>query len=200
VKRPRFFATPAAFRRWLERHHDSETELWVGFHKRATGKPSLTWPQSVDEALCFGWIDGLRKRLDDESYVIRFTPRQAKSTWSAVNLRRMEELLAEGRVAPAGRDAHARRTAERTGIYSYEQRHTARFDPELEKRLRADPDAWSYFQAQAPWYRRTATFWVMSAKREATRSRRLDQLLAACAAGRAIPPLEQLNRKAGPAR
>jgi len=200
MTKPRFFAGPAAFRRWLARHHETKSELWVGFHKRATGKPSLTWPESVDEALCFGWIDGIRKRIDDESYTIRFTPRQPTSTWSAVNLRRMEELLAAQRVAPAGRAAYERRSAARSGIYSYEQRAAARFDATAERRFRAAKRAWAFFQAQAPWYRKTATYWVVSAKREATRERRLAQLIAASAAGRPIPPLEQMGTKLRPAR
>jgi len=189
--KPRFFATPAAFRRWLEKNHDSKSELWVGFHKRATGKPSLTWPQSVDEALCFGWIDGLRKRIDDASYQIRFTPRKADSTWSRVNCDRMAVLVAEGRVTEAGRAAFERRSEKRSGTYSYEQRAQARFDPDSERRFRAARAAWEFFENQAPWYRRAATWWVMSAKRDATRRRRLDQLIASSAAGRAIPPVER---------
>jgi uncharacterized protein YdeI (YjbR/CyaY-like superfamily) len=191
----RFFATAAAFRKWLERHHGSERELFVGFYKRGTGRPSLTWPESVDEALCFGWIDGVRRRIDEESYEIRFTPRKAESTWSRVNVERMAELERAGRVAPAGRAAFARRSEKRSGTYSYEQRHRAKLDAASERRFRAARAAWKWFEAQAPGYRRTAIFWVVSAKREETRRRRLEQLIECSAAGRAIPPLEQLGAR-----
>ncbi len=175
-------------------------ELLVGFWKRGTGRPSLTWPESVDEALCFGWIDGVRRRIDEESYTIRFTPRQAKSAWSRVNVERMAELEREGRVAPAGRAAFARRSEERSGTYSYEQRAAAKLDADSERRFRAARAAWKWFEAQPPGYRRTATFWVVSAKREATRRRRLEQLVECSAAGRAIPPLERLRPSKKPAR
>jgi uncharacterized protein YdeI (YjbR/CyaY-like superfamily) len=198
--KPRFFATAAAFRRWLERNHATRRELLVGFWKRGTGRPSLTWPESVDEALCFGWIDGVRKRIDEESYTIRFTPRRAASAWSRVNVQRMAELEREGRVAPAGRAAFARRSEKHSGSYSYEQRRNAQLDAGSERRFRASPAAWKWFRAQPPGYRRTATFWVASAKREETRRRRLDQLIECSAAGRAIPPLERLRPGRVPAR
>jgi uncharacterized protein YdeI (YjbR/CyaY-like superfamily) len=191
---PRFFATAAAFRAWLAKHHETATELWVGFHKVATGRPSLTWPESVDEALCFGWIDGMRKRLDDASYVIRFTPRKAGSVWSAVNLAKMEKLLAQRRVAPAGLAAYERRTEARSRIYSYERRHNAALSPELARRFRAEKAAWGFFAAQPPGYRSVATFWVMSAKREPTRLRRLEKLIACSAAGRRLPELARPER------
>jgi uncharacterized protein YdeI (YjbR/CyaY-like superfamily) len=178
-----FFATPAAFRRWLAKHHDSETELWVGFHKRATGKPSLTWPESVDEALCYGWIDGLRQRVDEARYRIRFTPRRASSIWSAVNIRRMPELIAAGRVAPAGLAAFEKRDEAKSAIYAYEQRKLAAFSPEDEKRFRRNRAAWKFFEAQPPGYRRMMTFWVVNAKREATRRKRLDALIDRSAKG-----------------
>jgi uncharacterized protein YdeI (YjbR/CyaY-like superfamily) len=186
---PRFFATAAEFRAWLEAHHASAIELWVGFQKKGTGRPSLTWPESVAEALCFGWIDGVRKSLDAESYVIRFTPRKPDSIWSAVNLAKMDELIAGGRVAPAGLAARERRTAKRSAIYAYEQRHEAAFDPALERRFRAARRAWSFFAAQPPGYRRLATYWVASAKREETRARRLAQLIECSAAGERLPGL-----------
>ena len=188
---PLFFAAPEELRHWLERHHASARELWVGFHKRATGKPSLTWPQSVDEALCFGWIDGVRKSLGADSYTIRFTPRKPDSHWSAVNIRRMAELQRDGRVRPAGQAAFDRRSAARSARYSYEQRHEARLEPPAEARFRAAGDAWEHFQAQPPWYRRTATYWVASAKREETRERRLAQLIACSAAGKPLPGLDR---------
>jgi uncharacterized protein YdeI (YjbR/CyaY-like superfamily) len=193
--KPRFFATGEAFREWLEKNHATRRELLVGFWKRGTGRPSLTWPESVDEALGFGWIDGVRKRIDEESYTIRFTPRQARSAWSRVNVERMAVLEREGRVAPAGRAAFARRSEERSGTYSYEQRAAAKLDADSERRFRAARAAWKWFKAQPPGYRTTATFWVVSAKREETRRRRLEQLIECSAAGRAIPPLERLGAK-----
>jgi len=198
AERPRFFATPEAFRRWLHAHHAKAKELWVGFHKRATGKPSLTWPQSVDEALCVGWIDGVRKSLGPDSYVIRFTPRKPRSNWSAVNVRRMKELTAAGRVLTAGKAAFAAATPERTAIYSYEQRRQATLDPASEAEFKRHPQAWADFQSRPPWYRRTASHYVISAKREETRARRLAALIAASAAGRAIGILERPTGKASP--
>jgi uncharacterized protein YdeI (YjbR/CyaY-like superfamily) len=186
---PTFFATPADFRTWLERHHESQSELIVGFHKRGSGRPSITWPEAVDQALCFGWIDGVRRRTDDTSYRIRFTPRKARSTWSAVNIKRMKELVAEGLVAPAGLAAFERRADDRTAIYSYEQRKSARLEPDQERRLRADERARAFFEAQTPSYRRAAIHWVMSAKKPETRERRLTQLIECSAAGRTVPPL-----------
>jgi uncharacterized protein YdeI (YjbR/CyaY-like superfamily) len=184
---PTFYATPAEWRAWLEEHHADEREHWVGFHKRGSGRPSITWPESVDQALCFGWIDGVRKRVDDERYMIRFTPRKRSSRWSKVNVARVAELTEAGLMQPAGLAAFEARTQE--GTYSYEQRDAAAFDPERERRLRADAGAWAYFSAQPPWYRRTATHWVMSAKREETRDRRLARLIEDSAAGRAVGPL-----------
>jgi uncharacterized protein YdeI (YjbR/CyaY-like superfamily) len=192
---PTFFATPTDFRRWLKKHHRSETELWVGFHKKKTGRASLTWPESVDEALCFGWIDGVRKSIDAESYVIRFTPRKIGSTWSTVNTRRAEELIRVGRMQPAGLRAFEARDAKKSGIYSFEQRKKARLSRAAEKEFKANRAAWRFFEAQPPWYRWTAVFWVVSAKREATRARRLQTLIEDSAAGRRIGPL----RRAAPA-
>lgn len=183
---PTFFATPDDFRRWLEEHHETASELWVGLWKKGTGKPSLTWDESVDEALSFGWIDGVRKSVDHEGYAIRFTPRKPGSIWSAKNSRRMEELIAAGRVQPAGMRAYEARDPERSALYSFDRRTEARFDPGLEARFRENPAAWEFFQAQPPGYRRTATHWVTSAKREETRSRRLDTLIEDSAAGRRI--------------
>lgn len=185
---PTFFATPAGFRRWLARHHESATHLWVGFHKRATGRPTLTWPQSVEEALAFGWIDGLRKRIDGEAYMIRFSPRQPRSIWSKVNVATAERLIAAGRMQPAGLAAFQQRSAARTGVYSSEQKEVA-LPPAYARIFRAAPDAWRFFRAQPPWYRRTTTWYVISAKREATRRRRLDQLIADSAAGEWLKPI-----------
>src|SRR3954451_10588727 len=139
---PRFFATPAEFRAWLAEHHETETELLVGFHKKGSGRPSITWPESVDEALCFGWIDGVRRRIDDEAYSIRFTPRKAHSMWSAINIKRVAELIEDGLMRPAGLAAFERRSEERSGIYSYEQRKAARFDADQEREFRANEAAW----------------------------------------------------------
>ena len=194
--KPLFFEAPADFRRWLEAHHATSRELLVGFHKKRTGKRSLTWPESVDEALCFGWIDGVRRSLGEASYVIRFTPRKAKSVWSAVNIRRMEALLPQGRVSPAGRRAFAARDEERSKIYSYERRRAARLDSASEKALRTDRAAWRFFQAQPPWYRRTASWWVTSAKKEETRQRRLRTLVECSARGEAIRELRRPGAKA----
>lgn len=180
---PIFFASPAEFGSWLEANHGRESELWVGFHKKATGKPSLTWQQSVDEALCYGWIDGIRKSLGPESYKIRFTPRKANSNWSSVNVARIAELEREGRVRPAGREAFDRRAPARTGIYSYEQRKQAVFHPEMEALFRAVPEAWRYFESRPASYRRTATWWVITAKRPETQRRRLERLIEASRRG-----------------
>jgi len=186
---PTFFATPAEFRAWLERHHADRRELLVGFYKRGSGKPSITWPESVDEALCFGWIDGVRRSLGEDAYTIRFTPRQARSTWSAVNVKRAAELIDAGRMRPAGLAAYEARGDDRTAIYSYEQRRHAALEPDQERRFRAVPEAWDWFQARPPWYRRAAIHWVTSAKRPETRERRLQTLIEDSAAGRPIGPL-----------
>jgi uncharacterized protein YdeI (YjbR/CyaY-like superfamily) len=192
AEQPAYFATPDDFRAWLEEHHDSAKELWVGFHKKSTGKPSITWPEAVDQALCFGWIDGIRKSVDSDSYMNRFTPRRPRSTWSAVNIKRVQELTAAGLMRPAGIAAFEKRTDDNSAVYSYEQRD-ARLDPEYERQIRTNEAAWSFFQAQSPWYRRTASRWVMSAKREETRRKRLAALIEDSAQGRTIPPLTRNN-------
>jgi uncharacterized protein YdeI (YjbR/CyaY-like superfamily) len=183
---PIFFESPAELRRWLEQNHETETELIVGAYRKATGKPSVTWPQIVDEALCFGWIDGIRRGIDDESWSIRLTPRKPTSNWSSVNIGRVAELEKEGRMTPAGRAAFERRSAERSGIYSYEQRKKARLDPDQERELRANEAAYEFFRSQPPGYRRTATHWVVSAKREETRRKRLATLIEDSANGRRL--------------
>lgn len=173
--RLKFFEGPADFRDWLEANHGKAEELWVGFHKKATGKPSLTWPQSVREALAFGWIDGVRKSVDAESYTIRFSPRRPASIWSAINIRMAQELIAEKRMRPAGLKAFEARKENRSGIYSYENR-PATLPPEYAKRLRKNPEAWKAFQGLTPSQRRMLTWWVVSAKKEETRLTRLDQM------------------------
>jgi uncharacterized protein YdeI (YjbR/CyaY-like superfamily) len=194
-----YFASAAAFRRWLAANHAWAPELLVGFHKRGTGRPSLTWSESVEEALSFGWIDGVRRSVDAERYTIRFTPRRPGSTWSAVNVSRAKALLAAGRMAPAGKAAFAARAEDRTAIYSYEQRRAAALGPLAERRLRVEPAAWAHWQAQPAWYRRTAAHWVTSAKKAATRAGRLATLVACSARGEAVPPLRfRAGRKASP--
>ena len=183
---PVYFATPDELRAWLAEHHERAAELWVGFFRKETGEPSITWPEAVDEALCVGWIDGVRKRVDERRYAIRFTPRKPRSTWSAVNVARMAELTRLGRVQPAGLAAFERRAPERTGIYAYEQRATAALDAAAERTFRANAAAWEFFQAQAPSYRRTITWWVVSARREETRRKRLATLIEQSALGRRL--------------
>jgi len=183
-----FFRAPADFRKWLDKHHTTAQELWVGYYKVSSGKPSLTQPESVDEALCFGWIDGIRKSVDDLRYTIRFTPRRPGSIWSAVNIRRAQALVQQGRMQPAGLKAFQARNENRSGIYSYEQRRDELAEP-YEKKLRRNKAAWEFFQTQPPWYRKAAGWWVVSAKQEETRLKRLQQLIEDSAQGRTIPPL-----------
>jgi uncharacterized protein YdeI (YjbR/CyaY-like superfamily) len=180
-----FFSSRSAFRKWLQSHHGTSSELWVGFYKKASGKPSMTWPESVKEALCFGWIDGLRKNIDDSSYMIRFSPRKPSSVWSAVNIALVKELASEGLMQPAGQKAFAARRENRSGIYSYEQRTDTLPDPYGAK-LRENKAAWGFFQAQRPSYRKAAGWWVVSAKREETRLKRLAELIEESAQGRII--------------
>ena len=182
----RFFARPADFRVWLERHHEDARELWVGFHKKASGRPSITWPESVDEALCVGWIDGIRKTIDADSYKIRFTPRKPTSNWSAINIGRVQALTREGRMRPAGLRAFELRVPERSGIYAYENRGAAAWDASAEKQFRSHPAAWSFFQKQPRSYRTLAIWWATTAKKEETRARRLEKLIACSAAMKKI--------------
>jgi uncharacterized protein YdeI (YjbR/CyaY-like superfamily) len=194
VPKPMYFATPEAFRSWLSANHATKTELLVGFHKTTSGKPSITWPQSVDEALCFGWIDGVRRSLGDHAYTIRFTPRKPTSIWSTINVAKIEALRKAGKMHAAGEAAFARRTAARTGVYSFERNEAAKLSPVDERLLKANraaAAAAAYFHAQAPWYQRTALHWVTSAKQEATRGKRLAELIADSAAGRHIKSLRR---------
>lgn len=184
--KPVFFADAAGFRAWLEQNHATATELHVGFDKKSSGRPGLTYLDAVLEALCFGWIDGVMGRVDDERYQHRFTPRRKGSTWSNVNIARVESLRAQGRMAPAGLAAFASRSAAKSGIYSFEQKSEARLPRALERQFRAAADAWCYFNAQPRWYRQQAIFHIVSAKREATTLRRFALLLAASAAGRRL--------------
>jgi uncharacterized protein YdeI (YjbR/CyaY-like superfamily) len=179
---PSFFKTPADFREWLQHNHAKETELLVGFYKTGSGKPSITWPQSVDEALCFGWIDGVRRSVDAESYSIRFTPRKAKSIWSSVNIKKIEELTAKGLMQPAGIAAFAKRKESRSGVYSFENEEQV-LKPEYEKQFKAHEKAWAFFQEQAPWYKKVSLHRVMTAKQEKTQLSRLEVLIKACEEG-----------------
>ncbi len=185
----KFFETPADFRRWLEANHASETELWVGFYKKSTGRPSITWPESVDEALCFGWIDGVRKTLDAESYTNRFTPRRRGSNWSLVNIRKAGGLIERGLMQPAGKQAFEARDPAKSGVYLFEQKKTATLPPAVKNRFKANRRAWEFFESQPPGYRKLAIRWVLSAKQEATRERRLATLIKDSAAGRRLAPL-----------
>lgn len=190
-----FFATPADFRAWLEKHHASEQELSVGFYKRDSGRPSITWPESVDAALCYGWIDGVRNSIDTVSYRIRFTPRKPTSTWSAINVKRVAELTKLGLMRPAGNKAFASRKGDRTGIYAYEQRKNAKLSSACEKQFRANQKAWAFFRSQPAWYQRTAAYRVISAKQEATRQKRLAQLIKDSEAGLSIKELRRPKKK-----
>ena len=180
-----FFATPKDFRAWLRKNHAAVGELWVGFYKKHTGRPSITWPESVDEALCVGWIDGIRKTIDEERYQIRFTPRRRGSTWSAVNIGRAEVLTNEKRMQPAGLAAFAARTENKSGIYAYEQRSEKLPEP-YAGLLRKNKAASEFFQAQPPSYRKTIVWWIVSAKQEETRRRRLEKMIAESARGRRL--------------
>jgi uncharacterized protein YdeI (YjbR/CyaY-like superfamily) len=180
-----WFRTPLALRRWFARHHAGATELLAGFRKRDSGLASITWPESVDEALCVGWIDGVRKRVDEASYTIRFTPRKKGSIWSAVNIRRAQALVADGRMQAAGLRAFEARTARKSVVYAYEQTGV-QFDPATADRFRKHKVAWAWFEAQAPWYRRKLAWWVQSAKREVTRELRLAKLIEASTQGRRL--------------
>ncbi len=183
--KPSFFRAPSEFRAWLEKHHAVARELLVGFYKKGSEKPSITWPESVDEALCFGWIDGVRKNLDETSYTIRFTPRKSGSIWSAVNIKRVLVLIEQGRMQPAGLTAFEARRENRVGIYSYEQR-PVQFEEAYEKQFRLNEVAWEFFQSRPPSYRKTACWWVLSAKTEVTRLRRLEKLIEESAQGRRL--------------
>jgi uncharacterized protein YdeI (YjbR/CyaY-like superfamily) len=192
--KPTFFAAISELRDWFEENHATASELLVGFYKRTSGKPSISWSELVDEELCFGWIDGVRKGIDDVSYANRVTPRTPRSTWSAINIARAKELIRLGRMRPAGLKAFERRTDDRSAIYSYEQRKASRLDPEAERKFRANKKAWTSFQSQPPGYQRTAIWWVISAKREETRQKRLATLIADSQRGQTVGPLRRRPR------
>ncbi len=187
-----FFRSPVELRNWFARHHATAAEIFVGFYKKESGRASVTWPESVDEALCFGWIDGIRRRRDDASYSIRFTPRRPGSIWSAVNIRKARGLIAERRMAPAGRRAFAARKESKSGIYSYEQRPEWLGQP-YERALRQDKAVWTFFQSRPASYRRAACWWVISARKEETRQKRIGTLVEHSARRQTIP---QFTRRA----
>jgi uncharacterized protein YdeI (YjbR/CyaY-like superfamily) len=186
----RFFEQPSQLRKWLEAHHLSALELWVGFYKKSSGKPSVTWPEVVEESLCFGWIDGVRKSIDEESYMIRLTPRRTRSIWSAINIRLAERLIQEKRMCPAGLKAFECRTVDRSRIYSYEkEKHV--FTEEYLAEFKSHKRAWSFFESQPPSYRRLTTFWVIDAKKEETRRKRLAELIRVSEEGRRVGLLKR---------
>ncbi|HEY8562882.1 MAG TPA: YdeI/OmpD-associated family protein [Pyrinomonadaceae bacterium] len=174
---PKFFPAQDDFRRWLEENHDKEAEIIVGFYNVKSGKQSMTWSEAVDQALCFGWIDGVRRNVDEESYSNRFTPRRPNSNWSAVNIKKVEELTEKGLMKPAGIAAFEKRKDEKSAVYTYEN-EARQFSEEYEKRFRANEKAWGFFEKQANWYKKQMTAWVMNAKQDATRERRLEKLIA----------------------
>jgi uncharacterized protein YdeI (YjbR/CyaY-like superfamily) len=193
--KPIFFKTPADFRAWLKQHHHAADALLVGFHRVGSGKPSITWPESVDEALCFGWIDGIRKSIDHGSYTIRFTPRKPGSIWSAVNIKRAQVLIEQARMQPRGLKAYQARKENRSGIYSYEQRSVDLAKP-YSRHLKKNKAAWSFFQAQPPSYRKAVSWWIVSAKKEETRLQRLETLTSRSARKERLPQF----RRREPAR
>ena len=188
--KPKFFSTPAEFRKWLEQNHDKASELTIGFHKKSSGKKSITYPEALDEALCFGWIDGVRRKLDETSYEQRFTPRKPNSIWSLVNVEHVERLKKEGRMHTSGLEAYERRTPERTGIYSFENR-PKQLSPAFEKRFRQNKQAWKFFEEQPTYYKNLIIFRIMSAKKEETQIRRLEQTIECSANGKRVGMLEK---------
>jgi uncharacterized protein YdeI (YjbR/CyaY-like superfamily) len=188
--KPVFFETPAAFRRWLVRNHATADVLWVGYHKKGSGMPSITWPESVDQALCFGWIDGIRKSIDDSRYTIRFTPRKRGSVWSSINIKRVRALIALGLMQPAGRTAYQARKLNKSGIYSYEQR-SVDLPPPCDRLLKRNKRAWKFYQEQLASYRKAVSWWIVSAKKDETRLKRLEKLAAYSAQGQRIPELRR---------
>jgi uncharacterized protein YdeI (YjbR/CyaY-like superfamily) len=191
---PTFFPTPAEFRQWLNQHHAVKKELWVGFYKKDSRIPSITWSESVDQALCFGWIDGIRKSIDDNSYKIRFTPRKPGSIWSAININKIEVLTAEGLMFPAGLAAYEKRQDHKSRIYAYEMEPMTLHET-FEQQLQSNEKALAFFMSQAPSYRKTAIKWVMTAKQETTRQSRLNTLIADSEAGQKIAPLRYSDKK-----
>ena len=191
---PSFFATPSAFRDWLERYHATADVLWVGFYKKGSGKPSITWPESVDQGLCFGWIDGVRKSVDGESYMIRFSPRRSGSIWSGVNIKRAQALIEQGLMRPAGLKALEARKENKSGVYSYEQRSVDLPEP-YERLLKKNKAAWRFFESESAYYRKVVYWFILSAKKEETRLKRLEQVVACSARGERLPGLKPRQPK-----
>jgi uncharacterized protein YdeI (YjbR/CyaY-like superfamily) len=186
-----FFASPAEFRSWLDKNHSTSRELWAGFYKKSSAKPSMTWPESVDQALCYGWIDGIRKSIDAERYTIRFTPRNPKSVWSAVNIKRVGELIASGLMQPSGLEVFNKRDEKKVELYSFENSNVT-FDEHYRAKFKENEKAWDFFQSQPPSYRKTATWWVISPKQEKTRLKRLEILINDSGSNLRIAPLRRL--------
>jgi len=186
---PIYFESPEALRDWFDANHETATELWIGQFRKGTGRPTVSWSEVVDEALSVGWIDGVRYSVDAERFTQRLTPRRKGSNWSAVNIAKVKELTAQGRMRPAGLAAFEARSDARSAVYSYEQRHAGAFAAEDEARFRANEVAWRWFEKRPASYRTGATYWVVSAKKPETRARRLDALIEDSAAGRAVKPL-----------
>lgn len=195
VERPaRFFESAAEYRQWLEQHHADASELWIGFYKKGASKSGITYREAVDQSLCFGWIDGVANGIDEERYCQRYTPRKARSIWSAVNINRAQQLTLEGQMHPSGLAAFEARTPDRVGVYSHEQEEHG-LSPAFEQRFREHVDAWAFFEAQPPSYRKPALWHVMSAKREETRVRRLEKLIEVSAAGQRLPQLVSPSKR-----
>ena len=184
-----FFATADELRAWFHEHHETAPELFVGYWKKGTGGTGVSHPEAIEQALCFGWIDSVARRLDDRRYQVRFTPRRRSSVWSAVNVAKIAELTERGLMHPAGVRAFELRKPDQVAVYSYENPESAQFTAEQTALFRANPAAWEWFSRQTPAYRRSATHWVVTAKRPETRARRLAQLIADSADGRKVPPL-----------
>ena len=192
--KPLFFKTQKDLRNWFEKNYDTKNELLVGYYKVGTGKPSVTWPQSVDEALCFGWIDGIRKSIDEKSYCIRFTPRNPASNWSSVNIKKVEELTKAGLMKPAGVAAFQKRLEHKSRVYSYENKPVV-LPEEYKKKLENNKKAFSFFNTLPPSTRKVIFKWVMSAKQESTRLNRLETLISDSEAGQLIKPLRYFSKK-----
>jgi uncharacterized protein YdeI (YjbR/CyaY-like superfamily) len=191
---PVFFAKQSDLRKWFEKNHDKKEELWIGYYKTKSGKQSISWPQSVDEALSFGWIDGIRKSIDESSYVIRFTRRKPDSIWSAINIKKVEELTRLGLMHPAGIEAFDKRDEKKSRVYSFEQK-TIELEDIYEKQFKRNKKAWKFFQSQPPSYQKPAMWWVMSAKQESTKQKRLGILIKDSQEGQKISPLRPYPRK-----
>ncbi|MEW5797815.1 MAG: YdeI/OmpD-associated family protein [Bacteroidota bacterium] len=190
----KFFKTPADLRKWFEKNYKTAKEQWVGYYKTDSGKESITWSESVDQALCFGWIDGVRKGIDDISYTIRFTPRKPTSNWSKINIKKVAELKKQGLMTKEGLDLFENRDTKKSSLYSFEQRKNPKLPAVFIKKFKLNKKAWTYFSLQAPWYQRASTWWVISAKQDETRLKRFEQLISDCENERRIGPLARYKK------